>query len=226
MQLATPASRHISTVLRLKSGASLTLFNGLGGEYSASLISATKHQAIVQIINHQAIERESPWPLCLALCTSKGAKMDLSIQKATELGATRIQPLMSSRSVVRLDPDRARQRQHHWQSIVIHASEQCGRNRLAEISPVHCLDDWLDAASQTGLKLLFSPTASHPLSLCPGPDGNGIWLLIGPEGGLASDEIKRAVKQGFIPVSFGSRILRAETAAIAAVAAVTALWGG
>ncbi len=224
LQLPGPAVRHITTVLRLKTGAAITVFNGRGGEYPGQLLSAQKHQAQLRILGHNDIEREIAWPLCLALCISKGAKMDFSVQKATELGVTRTQPLISARGIVRLDARRAARRLEHWRDIVVSASEQCGRNRLNEIAPVLALDDWLAAGREPGLKLLLSPAADLPLAQCPAPDATGICLLIGPEGGFTEMELGAARARGFQSVSCGARILRAETAAIAGPAAVLALW--
>lgn len=224
LQLPEPVARHITTVLRLKIGAALRVFNGRGGEYQGELLSAKKNRAQLQILGHTDIEREVPWPLCLALCVSKGSKMDFSVQKATELGVTRIQPLISTRSVVRLDARRATRRQQHWRDIVISASEQSGRNRLNEVAPVLALDDWLAGCQGPGMKLLFTPGADVPLARCAAPDANGICLLIGPEGGFTELELDAARSRGFQAVSFGTRILRTETATIASLAAVLALW--
>jgi 16S rRNA (uracil1498-N3)-methyltransferase len=224
LSLPDSAARHITTVLRLKVGAALTLFNGNGGEYRAELLSSQKRHVQARILEHHAIEREVPWPLCLALCVSKGSKMDLSVQKATELGATQIQPLISTRSVVKLDTERAARRQQHWRDIVISSSEQCARNRLSEIAPVADLATWIQSNSLPGLKLMFTPQADQLLVNIPPPDTTGICLLIGPEGGFSENEITTAKAQGFQGVSFGQRILRAETAAIAGLSAVLALW--
>jgi len=224
LQLPAPAVRHITTVLRLKAGAPITVFNGRGGEYPGELLSAQKHQADVRILGHNDTEREVSWPLCLALCISKGSKMDFSVQKATELGVTRTQPLISARGIVRLDARRAARRQQHWRDIVISASEQSGRNRLNEVAPVLALDGWLAAGQEPGLKLLLSPAADLPLAQCAAPDASGLCLLIGPEGGFTELELAAARVRGFQAVSFGARILRTETAAIAALAAVLALW--
>jgi len=224
VELTGSAARHVGAVLRLKAGAAVTVFNGRGGEYPGELLTVKKQQAQVRIRCHDASEREAPWPVCLALCVSKGAKMDLSVQKATELGATRIQPLIGSRSVVRLDSLRAARRRQHWSEIVISASEQCGRNRLTEIAPVMRFEEWLASDPGAGLKLVFTPQADLPLGHCESPPATGICLLIGPEGGFSDPELSAAVARGFQAVTFGARTLRAETAAIAGLAAVLALW--
>ncbi len=224
LYLPESAARHITTVLRLKAGATLTLFNGRGGEYRAELLSSQKRQVQVRIFQHQAIEREVPWPLCLALCVSKGTKMDLSVQKATELGATQVQPLISTRSVVKLNTERAARRLQHWRDIVISSSEQCARNTLNDIAPVTDFATWIQSNSVPGLKLMFTPQADQQLASLPPPEATGLCLLIGPEGGFSEDEITMAKSHGFQGVSFGHRILRAETAAIAGLAAVLALW--
>ncbi len=224
LELPAPAARHITTVLRLKAGAAITVFNGRGGEYRGQLLEVGKNQAPLRILGHLATEREVTWPLSLAVCLSKGSKMDFCVQKATELGVTRTQPLISARSIVRLDARRAARRQQHWRDTVISASEQSGRNRLNEVAPVLTLDHWLSACREPGLKLLFTPGADQPLAHCAAPDATGLCLLIGPEGGFTEQEIEAARVRGFQAVSFGARTLRAETAVIAALAAVLALW--
>ncbi len=225
MELPRSVAHHINAVLRMKAGATIILFNGRGGEYQAQIINTGNHQAEVRILDYRNVEREISWPLCLALCVSKGSKMDLCVQKATELGVSRIQPLISARSVVRLDAQRAARRTRHWREVVISASEQSGRNRLAEVATVAGYETWLATEQISGLKLLLTPGAEPALAHCEPPGTAGLWLLIGPEGGFTQAELAAAISRGFQAVSFGGRILRAETATIASLAAVQALWG-
>ena len=213
------AANHIVRVLRLGVGDAVTLFDGRGGEY-ASRIEALKKDALeVAVGEHRAIERESPLALTLAQGVSRGERMDLVMQKATELGVQRIVPLITKRSVVRLDPGQAQKKLQHWRGVVIASCEQCGRNRLPELSAPRDLQEFLDTEAATGaLRLLLSPTGTLRIGAIK-PHGK-ITVLIGPEGGLAPEEAEAAIAQGFLGVQLGPRILRTETAAIAALAAL------
>lgn len=221
--LPEAAARHAVTVLRLHLGDTLTLFNGAGGEYSASLVAANKREARVRLIEFHAAERESPLAITLALGISAGERMDYSLQKATELGVTAIQPLATERSVVKLAGERADKRLQHWQHVVIAACEQCGRNRVPAVAPVQKLFAYLAAVDRNKRLLLLSPDAATPLRRVP-PSADVV-LLIGAEGGLAPSECEAAAASGFEPVSLGPRILRTETAPVAALAVLQALWG-
>lgn len=219
--LPDAAVRHAVQVLRLRSGAPLTLFNGTGGEFEAVLDAASKRAATVRVGAHRAVERESTLALTLAQCVSKAERMDYTLQKAVELGVQRIVPLLSSRSVVKLDAQRWEKKQEHWQGVVIAACEQCGRNRLPELQPVQTLSSWL--AASEGLRLVLAPGAKQTLRKLPAATAAS--LLVGPEGGLSEDEIDEALRQGCAPVGLGPRVLRTETAGVAALAAMQALWG-
>ncbi len=179
------------------------------------------------IESHRPIERESRLDLTLAQVVARGERMDLIIQKAVELGVSRLVPLTSRRCNVRLEPNRAGKRLAHWRGIVVAACEQCGRNRLPEIAPVGSLDDWLAGASGPGDRLTLTPTAATGLAeWAVGRSGDGpVTLLIGPEGGFDSDEIAACRARGFAGVRLGPRILRTETAGLAAIAALQALCG-
>ncbi|MGP1679312.1 MAG: 16S rRNA (uracil(1498)-N(3))-methyltransferase [Burkholderiales bacterium] len=224
-EIALPetAARHAVTVLRLQVGDALNLFNGEGGEYRASLIAVSKREARVRIIEFDATERESPVDITLALGISAGERMDYSLQKATELGVTAIQPLATERSVVKLAGERADKRLQHWQHVAVAACEQCGRNRVPAVAPVQKLYAYLAAVDRNKRLLMLSPEASTSLKRVA-PAAAAV-LLIGAEGGLAPAEFQAAQASGFEPVNLGPRILRTETAPVAALALLQALWG-
>jgi 16S rRNA (uracil1498-N3)-methyltransferase len=224
-EIALPeaAARHAVAVLRLQVGDTLSLFNGEGGEYRASLVAVSKRDARVRLIEFHAAERESPMDITLALGISAGERMDYSLQKATELGVTSIQPLATERSVVKLAGERADKRLQHWQHVVIAACEQCGRNRVPAVAPVQKLLAYLAGVDRSKRLLMLSPDAATPLKrVVPAA---GVILLIGAEGGLAPSEYQAAQAGGFEPVSLGPRILRTETAPVAALAVLQTLWG-
>ena len=221
--LPEAAARHAVAVLRLQVGDTLSLFNGEGGEYRASLVAVGKRDARVRLIEFHAAERESPLDITLALGISSGERMDYSLQKATELGVTSIQPLATERSVVKLAGERADKRLRHWQHVVIAACEQCGRNRVPTVAPVQKLFAYLADVDRSRRLLMLSPDANAPLKRAM--PATGVILLIGAEGGLAPAEYQAAQASGFEPVSLGPRILRTETAPVAALAVLQALWG-
>lgn len=218
------AANHIARVLRLGVGDALTLFDGRGGEY-ASHIEALKKDAVeVAVGEHIAIERESPLAVTLAQGISRGERMDWVMQKATELGVQRIVPLITERSVVRLDVHQAQKKFQHWRGIVIAACEQCGRNCLPELAVPVDLQEFLGSQAATAdMRLLLSPGGSVRIGAIK-PVRN-ITVLIGPEGGLAPEEAAAAIAQGFVGLQLGPRILRTETAAIAALAALQGALG-
>ncbi len=222
--LTLPAAHHAVRVLRLRSGDGVTLFNGRGGEFSAEIVGITKREVAIQLSQWREIERESSLIVTLAQAVSSNEKMDFILQKAVELGVTRIQPLVSARSVVRLTGDRAEKRQRHWQQVVIAACEQCGRNQVPDIAPLLPLTDWLAQAPQTGQRFVLLPNADGGLrDFLPGK--KNIILLVGPEGGFTPTECAAAQHHDFVPLRLGCRVLRTETAALAALAALQALWG-
>jgi len=221
--LPEAAARHAVTVLRLQVGDTLNLFNGSGGEYSARLVAVSKREARVRLIEFLATERESPVDITLALGISAGERMDYSLQKATELGVAAIQPLATERSVVRLAGERADKRLAHWQHVVTAACEQCGRNRVPAVAPVQKLDAYLAAVDRSQRLLMLSPDAATPLKTAR--QSACVVLLIGAEGGFAPAEYAAAQASGFEPVRLGPRILRTETAPVAALAVLQALWG-
>ena len=221
--LPEAAARHALTVLRLQTGDTLNLFNGEGGEFRASLVAVSKREARVRLLEFHAAERESPLEITLALGISAGERMDYSLQKATELGVSAIAPLATERSVVKLAGERADKRLQHWQHVVIAACEQCGRNRVPAVAPVQKFYAYLAAVERNQRRLLLSPDAATPLKRVP--PAASVVLLVGAEGGLAPAECEAAEASGFEPVSLGPRILRTETAPVAALAVLQALWG-
>jgi 16S rRNA (uracil1498-N3)-methyltransferase len=221
--LEDSAAAHVTRVLRLRAGEALTLFNGRGGEYAASIAQSSARQVTVTVGEHRAIERESPLAITLAQGVSRGERMDLVVQKATELGVTQLAPLMLERSVVRLDAQQALRRLNHWHAIAVAACEQSGRNRLPEVLSPATLREFLEssgsasAAAPAGTRrLLLSPAAERRLEDLDAPVG-AVSVLIGPEGGLTENEQQAAHAAGFTAVRLGPRVLRTETAAIVAL---------
>jgi 16S rRNA (uracil1498-N3)-methyltransferase len=211
-------------VLRLGVGAAITLFDGAGGEYAARIEALRKDAVLVEVGAHALVERESPLAVTLAQGVSRGERMDWVIQKATELGVRRIVPLITQRSVVRLDARQAQKKSQHWRGISIAACEQCGRTRLPELASAVDLQEFLgSAAREEAHRLVLSPTGS--LRIGEMKALQKLILLIGPEGGLAPEEVDAALAQGFVAVRLGPRILRTETAAIAALAALQQAFG-
>jgi 16S rRNA (uracil1498-N3)-methyltransferase len=210
------AARHVTRVLRLRVGEALTLFNGCGGEYAASIEQSQGGRVAVAIGEQRAIERESPLALTLAQGVSRGERMDLVVQKATELGVSGLVPVLSERSVVRLTAQQAERRLNHWRAIAVAACEQSGRTRLPAIAAPVPLNDFLRSGTDGVTRLLLSPGAGATLADVPRPV-TAVTVLIGPEGGLAPPEQEAAIAAGFKPVRLGPRVLRTETAAIAAL---------
>jgi 16S rRNA (uracil1498-N3)-methyltransferase len=223
VRLQGSAASHVTRVLRLRLGEALTLFNGAGGEYAARIDQAHGGEVTLAVGEQQMIERESPLPLTLVQGISRGERMDLVVQKATELGVGRIVPVLTERSVVRLDAHQADRKLIHWRAIVVSACEQSGRNRLPEVLPPAGLREFLRSGAATGTRLLLSPLAPRRLAEVK-PDG-GATVLIGPEGGLSEEEQQAAVQAGFEAVRMGPRVLRTETAALAALALLQQLGG-
>jgi 16S rRNA (uracil1498-N3)-methyltransferase len=224
IDLPPGAAHHVLRVLRLQVGAALTLFDGEGGEYRAELAQASTRAVAVRVIEHRDTERESPLTLTLVQGLAAADRMDYAVQKAVELGAAAIAPVIATRSVARLEGERAARRVEHWRQIVIAACEQSGRNRLPTVHPPCVLGAWLGAPSQAGLRVLLLPDASDSLADLTRPAGS-VELLVGPEGGFTAEEAATARAAGFQPVRLGARILRTETAGVAMLAALQALWG-
>ena len=234
LSLPAGAARHVQ-VLRLQPGDSITLFGGAApaapgapvhGEFEATILEMGRQEVSVRVGDHRAVERESARTVHLAMGMPANERMDWLVEKATELGVAALQPLMTERSVLRLDAERARKKTAHWASIAVAACEQCGRNRVPEIRGATSLPAWAGQLGGAGT----GREARYLLSLRPGalalgqavaqgqvPEQSRVTLLAGPEGGLSRAEEELAISHGFIPVSLGPRVLRAETAALVAL---------
>ena len=221
LSLPAGSARHVQ-VLRLQPGDSITLFNGdasVGGEFEATVTRMGRSDVEVKIGPHTAIEREAARPVHLAVGMPANDRMDWLVEKATELGVASIQPLITERSVLRLAGERADKKQVHWQSIAVAACEQCGRNRVAVIHPVMNLASWLKTPRAGQAYLLSLHDGSVPLreAVRDALSDAAMTFLSGPEGGLSDSEERAALAGGFACVSLGARVLRAETAALAAL---------
>lgn len=220
IELPKDTRQYMERVLRLKPGHAITLFNGQGGQFDAEF----QGNGRVQLLDFASLERESSLPIRLIQGISKGERMDVTLQKATELGATRISPVTTARSVVRLDEERAERRHERWSSILHSACEQCGRNRIPQLDDLQKLERVLsEAPCPDEQRIVLAPTGTHTLREIPRP--TRLSVLIGPEGGLSDTEVELAIESGFTPVQLGTRILRTETAGLAILAAVQTLWG-
>jgi 16S rRNA (uracil1498-N3)-methyltransferase len=224
LTLTGSAASHLTRVLRLRPKAALTLFNGRGGEYAASIERVQRSEVQVAIGAHEPIERESPFPLTLAQGVSRGERMDLVVQKATELGVARLVPLLTERSIVRLDEEQSDRKSSHWRAIAIAACEQCGRNRLPEVALPAQLREFLRQPCGDSVRLLLSPAAPQRIEDVSRP-ARGATVLIGPEGGLSDAEQEDALTAGFTAVNLGPRVLRTETAAIASLTLLQRAFG-
>jgi 16S rRNA (uracil1498-N3)-methyltransferase len=212
------AALHHARVLRLREGDALTLFDGTGGEWSARLLSKTA----IQLIEKTEIERESPLSITLVQGVSSGDRMDYTVQKAVELGVAAIQPLITRKGVVRLEGNRASARVSHWQKVAIAACEQCGRNRIPEVRPILDFDVYVRDARAGECKLLLS---GQGRSIRTMPVKDQATIAAGPEAGFAQEEQAALERAGFVKASLGPRVLRTETAALAALAALSVLRG-
>jgi 16S rRNA (uracil1498-N3)-methyltransferase len=222
VELPPNAARHVSGALRMQAGAELILFNGRGGEFAAAIASVERKRVAVTVTAYIEREAESPLPVHLGIVMSRGDRMDWVVQKSTELGVQAITPLTSERCEVRLQQDRVQKKITHWQQIARSACEQCGRNRVPEIGSVAPLADWTRASSAKLKLVLHHRSAARALD---GQTPGSVALLIGPEGGLTAAEIEVSEGCGFLPLALGTRVLRTETAPLAALAILQARWG-
>ncbi|MFC6633458.1 16S rRNA (uracil(1498)-N(3))-methyltransferase [Microbulbifer taiwanensis] len=225
LELDEAASRHLVKVLRLGTGRPLVLFDGNGGEYSAELVETGK-RARVRLGDFSNGDRQSPLALTLAIGISRGDRFDWVIQKATELGATAIQPLWTSRCEVKLSGERLQKKLAHWRQIAASACEQCQRNRLPVIAEPLKLAQYLDRA-ESELKLVLHHRTELDLRQLENERGRpeSALLLVGPEGGLSQAEIDAALGREFVPLRLGPRVLRTETAPVAALSVLQFQWG-
>lgn len=215
--LPPAAARHVQ-VLRMQPGDELTLFDGTGGEFTAAIERMGRSEVTVRVTAHDPIEREPAVQVHLAVGMPANERMDWLVEKATELGAASVQPLAVERSVLRLAGERAQKKQQHWQAVAAAACEQCGRNRLPFIHPVRGLGEWLDGHAQGQGYLLTPGVAPRPQEASA---GGPFTVLSGPEGGLTQAEQRSAQDRGFLPLNLGPRVLRAETAPLAALVLLT-----
>ncbi len=217
--------RHLQ-VLRMAPGDALDLFDGRGGVYRATLASLDKKRASASIDAFAPGGVELPFALSLAQGLPEGGKMDWIVEKAVELGVAAIIPLAAQRSVMKLSGERADKRRAHWEGIVVAASEQCGRNTLASVAPVDTFERWIAAPSRVR-RILLSPRATQSLAEWAAATApHEMCITIGPEGGFSEQEEALAIANGAVALSIGPRVLRTETAGLAALAALSALWGG
>lgn len=223
LNLDAAASRHLCQVLRLGPGHPLVLFNGDGDAFDARLDQADRKGAAVMILDRRPDpETESPLRIHLGIALSKGDRFDWVLQKATELGVSAITPLQTQRVDVRLNRERSEKKQRHWQQVLISACEQSGRNHLPVLAHSTPLDTWLEAVDADA-KWVLCPDQTGSLESSAPP--TSIALLVGPEGGLEEAEIERAQRSGFRALQLGPRVLRTETAPLAAIAILQHRWG-
>ena len=224
VSLPENAAIHACRALRLQVGDAATLFNGDGNDYGCELLFIKKNTVTAKVKTLSRVDNESPLKVTLAQAISSGDRMDFTIQKAVEMGVSVIQPIASQRSVVKLTGERAEKRRKHWQNVVISACEQSGRALVPKVNAQLTLANWLGTAPAFSACIMLSPAAALTLQELPVAQGE-ICLLIGAEGGLTPEELDLAASQNFISVRLGKRILRTETAALAALAAMQTLWG-
>ena len=220
--LPPEAAQHVGRALRLKAGDAIIVFDGRGGEYDATIQRIDKERVDVKVGAWRDIEAESPLNVGIVQGLPEADKMDWIIQKTVELGVSWVQPIVCERSVVRLSGERAARREAHWRRVAVAACEQSGRNRAPEIRPTIGFQSWV-AVPATAPRWMLVPGATA-IAAMPAPAGP-LELLVGPEGGLSERERDLALSQGCLPVGLGPRVLRAETAPLAALAAIHALWG-
>lgn len=225
LKLNKDQARYLGRVLRLRSGDTLTLFNGDDGEFHATLTKITKDSAMAHVVNSIETNTESPLKVHLVQGISRGERMDIVVQKATELGIKRITPVLTEYGVVKLNKDRAAKRRDHWQGVAESACEQSGRIRPPLVDDIVPLNTWFGARPKDAdTDLILKPGAADPLASVAKP-ATKVCLLIGPEGGFSASEYDDADVAGFQAVSLGPRVLRTETAAISAISVVQGLWG-
>ena len=225
VKLSENAATHATRVLRLEISDEIVLFNGDGNDYACAITSIKKTEALVIVKSFVPMANESPLNITLLQGISSGDRMDYTIQKAVELGVTTIVPIVTTRSVVKLSNERTEKRLAHWQNVVYAACEQSGRAFVPQVAAPISLSAWLaNSPHSNSTRILLNPIGALRLATLPKPTGN-IELLIGAEGGLSQTEIDAALSQDFQSVILGARILRTETAALVAIAAMQTLWG-
>lgn len=214
--------QHVSRALRMRPGEQVTLFNNSGNEYLCELVNVEKRSATVKVLNILDISRNSPLNVHIGQAISRGERMDYAVQKSTEMGMSSMTPLTSERCEVRLKEDRQEKRVQHWQQVAISACEQSLRNSVPHIAPVTSLNDWIQSVDAE-LKLVLHHHTEAPLQQMDKP--GSVALLVGPEGGLSEEEVAMALEAGFKPLAIGPRVMRTETAPVAAQSIMHYLWG-
>ena len=222
VELDEDSAHYLRAVLRLKKGQAISLFNGEGGEFLGQTVEVSRKRVLIELQSYTGRSVESDLLVVLGLGISRGDRMDFAIQKSVELGVTQLTPLMTKRCVVQLTAEKGKNKVRHWQKIAQHAAEQSGRTIRPDVDNVENLESWLK--QQAGLKIFLDPFATQTLKQLQ-PEDNRVTLLAGPEGGFSEQERELAKQAGFIPVKLGPRVLRTETAALAALTAVQVLWG-
>ena len=222
--LPSAGAYHVARVLRMRPGAPLVVFDGSGMDYPAEITEVEGNKVLVRLRGQIPGTGESPLRITLVQGVSRGERMDWTLQKATELGVAAIAPVLTARSVVRLDEKQAAKKQIHWQAIAVGACEQCGRSRIPAVGTPMSLREYFGTVRKDSMRLVLSPSAPGSLAGIASLPAK-VELLIGPEGGLDDDEITAAQKAGFMPVRLGPRVLRTETAAVVAMTVLQALWG-
>jgi 16S rRNA (uracil1498-N3)-methyltransferase len=222
--LSAAGAYHVARVLRMRPGAPLIVFDGSGMDFPSEIVNVDGDQVSVRLTSQTPATGESPLRITLVQGISRGERMDWTLQKATELGVIGVAPVLTSRSVVRLDEKQAAKKHAHWRAIVIGACEQCGRSRIPTVGMPVQLRDHFANVRKDGMRLVLSPSAPASLAGIASLPSK-VDLLIGPEGGLDDDEISAAQKAGFMPVRLGPRVLRTETAGVVALTVLQALWG-
>ena len=222
IELQDENAHYVRNVLRLKKSQAITLFNGQGGEFLCTLNEVSRKKVLLEINQHIRCSTESCLNITLGLAISRGDRMDWAVQKSVELGVNTLTPLITERCVIKFKGNKKQLKIQHWKNIVQHATEQCNRTILPLVNEIESMQNWLRL--QHGLKLFLDPGAEKSLAELS-PINNHITLLSGPEGGFSQHEKESAIMAGFIPVRLGNRILRTETAVLAAISATQILWG-
>jgi 16S rRNA (uracil1498-N3)-methyltransferase len=221
VELPADTAAHLAKVLRARVGDELILFTGDGREFDGAIETVRGSRVSASVGEGRQVNRESPLAVTLVQCVPRGDRMDFIVQKATELGAARIVPVLSQRSVVRLDKDHAASKANHWRAVAVSACEQCGRNELPVIEAARPLLEYLGESAAHGPRLVFEPESAPPAAasadVIGGAPRKAVEIAVGPEGGFAADELEAFRVAGFVRVGLGPRILRTETAAIAAL---------
>jgi 16S rRNA (uracil1498-N3)-methyltransferase len=220
--LPEDSAHHAVHVLRVRAGDEVVLFNGRGGEYAARIASMQRLKVLVDLLEHRAVERESPLRMVLVQGVSAGERMDFTVRKSVELGVAEIRPVLAASSVARPKGERAASRHAHWQKVAIAACEQCGRNRIPVVHPIV---NAVEYRAGEGNRILLAPSAELRFSQACKAGGSAFTLAAGPEAGFNAEEEVAFLDAGFVPARIGPRVLRTETAGLAALAALSALAG-